>query len=73
MDKRKIEEHIMNEKETIEMTALLIGGTKNKEHSPTSKEGERETKGKPLNHALTSAAERKTKVRQLHLKEIWEK
>ena len=44
MDKRKIEEHNMNEKDTIEMTVLLIGGTKNKEHSPTSKKEERETK-----------------------------
>ena len=36
----------MNEKESIEMTALLVGGTKNKGHSPTSMKVERETKRK---------------------------
>ena len=36
----------MNEKDTIEMTALLIGGTKNRELSPASKKEEREAKRK---------------------------
>ena len=46
MDKKKMKEYNMNEKETIEMTALLIGGTKNKELSSASKKEERETKRK---------------------------
>ena len=46
MDKKKMKECKMNEKETIEMTALLIGGTKNKERSSASKKEERETKRK---------------------------
>ena len=53
---RKIEEYNMNEKETIEMTALLIDGTKNRDLSPASKKEERDKKGKLLNHALTSFA-----------------
>ena len=36
----------MNEGETIEMTALLLGGTKNKSLSPTSMSVERETQRK---------------------------
>ena len=35
MDKRKLQEYSMNEKETIEMTALLVDGKKNKGCSPT--------------------------------------
>ena len=36
----------MNEGETIEMTALLLGGTKNKSLSPTPMNAEREKKRK---------------------------
>ena len=46
MDKKNLKEYNMNGKETIEMTALLIGGTKNKGLSPASKKEERNTKRK---------------------------
>ena len=46
MDKKTLKDYNMNEGETIEMTALQLGGTKNKSLSPTSMSVERETKRK---------------------------
>ena len=56
MDKKTLKDYNTNGDEPIEMTTLLLGGTKHKSLSPTPMNAEREKKEKNPNHTLTQMA-----------------